>query len=61
MPICRHTELRKDGYVSNTAWIESLTWPHMASFLASERRVWRRSDGEIAGYWKSYANLEQVG
>lgn len=51
----------KDGFVSNEAWIRTLSWTGTQQFLASPRKIWRRqSDGEIAGYWKSFENLEQV-
>ncbi|CAK9019538.1 unnamed protein product [Durusdinium trenchii] len=50
----------KDGVVSNEAWIRSLNWTGAEEFLSNERRVWRRPDEQIAGYWKSFKNLEQV-
>lgn len=28
-----------------------------ADFLSSKRHLWRRGDGEIAGYWKKFENL----
>eukprot|EP00913_Durusdinium_trenchii_P007873 g7387.t1 len=50
----------EDGVVSNEAWIRSLNWTGAEEFLSNERRVWRRPDEQIAGYWKSFKNLEQV-
>eukprot|EP00434_Breviolum_minutum_P026424 symbB.v1.2.023361.t1/scaffold2133.1/size88229/6 len=50
----------KDGFVSNAAWIRTLSWAGTADFLSSKRHLWRRGDGEIAGYWKKFENLEQV-
>lgn len=51
----------KDGASANEAWIRSLRWPGAQKYLAAPRRIWRRSDdNEIAGYWRGYANLEQV-
>ncbi|CAE7504699.1 SCPL50 [Symbiodinium natans] len=51
----------KDGVVSNAAWIRSLNWTGTASFLQANRTIWRRAaDGQIAGYWRGFQNLEQV-
>jgi len=51
----------KDGVVSNEAWVRSLDWPGTKPFLAANRTIWRRfSDGQIAGYWRGWQNLEQA-
>lgn len=50
----------KDGFVSNEAWIRTLSWEGTQQFLSSSRQLWRRTDQQLAGYWKSYENLEQV-
>lgn len=51
----------KDGVVSNEAWIRELSWPGVKGYLAADRAIWRRaSDGQIAGYWRRFQNLEQV-
>lgn len=51
----------KDGVVSNEAWIQTLQWPGAEGWLNATRTTWRRAcDGQIAGYWRRWHNLEQV-
>lgn len=51
----------KDGVVSNERWIRSMAWPGVSGYLKAPRALWRRaSDGELAGYWRRFKNLEQV-
>lgn len=51
----------KDGVVANEAWIRSMQWPGIAGYLQAERMIWRRAvDGNVAGYWRRFKNLEQV-
>mmetsp|Transcript_13839 Transcript_13839/g.30505 ORF Transcript_13839/g.30505 Transcript_13839/m.30505 type:complete len:446 (-) Transcript_13839:157-1494(-) len=51
----------KDGVTSNEAWIRAMNWTGRDGYLAAKRKIWRRkSDGQIAGYWRHYQNLHQV-
>jgi len=38
-----------------------MQWPGIAGYLQAERMIWRRAvDGNVAGYWRRFKNLEQV-
>jgi len=51
----------KDGVVSNEAWVRTMQWEGVPSFLNSNRTIWKRAvDGQIAGYWRRWQNLEHV-
>ncbi|KAF5751845.1 serine carboxypeptidase S10 family protein [Tripterygium wilfordii] len=39
----------RDGVVSTEAWVKTLTWEGIGSFLKAEREVWK-VNGELAGY-----------
>lgn len=51
----------KDGVLPSEAWIRTMQWDGIPGYLEAPREVWRRDiDGHIAGYWRSFRNLEQV-
>ncbi|XP_062111096.1 serine carboxypeptidase-like 50 [Humulus lupulus] len=57
-----HFDLR-DGVVSTEAWVKTLSWEGIESFLNAERKVWK-VNGELAGYvqkWGSLTNAVVLG
>ncbi|XP_051184261.1 serine carboxypeptidase-like 50 [Lolium perenne] len=50
----------KLGPVAAEAWLPELQWDGLASFLDSQRAVWRSSQGTVAGGVQSYGGLTHV-
>ncbi|KAF5745198.1 hypothetical protein HS088_TW07G00780 [Tripterygium wilfordii] len=53
-----HFDLR-DGVVSTEAWVKTMKWEGIGSFLKAEREVWR-VNGELAGYVQKWGSLSHV-
>ncbi|KAM0859085.1 hypothetical protein ACQ4PT_047446 [Festuca glaucescens] len=50
----------KLGPVAAEAWLPELQWDGLASFLDTQRAVWRSSQGTVAGGVQSYGGLTHV-
>ena len=50
----------RDGVLSTEAWMKELEWDGLERFSAAERKVWRRSGGELAGYVQASGILAHV-
>ncbi|XP_062105264.1 serine carboxypeptidase-like 50 [Humulus lupulus] len=46
----------RDGVVSTEAWVKTLSWEGIRSFLNAERKVWK-VNGELAGYVQNWGSL----
>lgn len=53
-----HFDLR-DGVVSTEAWVKTMKWEGIESFLMAERKVWKVKE-ELAGYVQKWGNLSHV-
>ncbi|KAK4804017.1 hypothetical protein SAY86_003834 [Trapa natans] len=53
-----HLDLR-DGVVSTEAWVRTIDWDGIESFLTSGRKVWRVK-GELAGFVQKWGSLSHV-
>ncbi|XP_050231435.1 serine carboxypeptidase-like 50 [Mercurialis annua] len=49
----------RDGVVSTEAWVRTMKWGEIKSFLMAEREIWK-VNGEVAGYVQKWGNLSNV-
>ncbi|XVE74675.1 hypothetical protein DITRI_Ditri12bG0036100 [Diplodiscus trichospermus] len=53
----------KIGVIPNEAWVNTMKWEGIESFLMADRKIWR-VNGELAGYvqkWESLTNVVVLG
>ncbi|CAA7046409.1 unnamed protein product [Microthlaspi erraticum] len=50
----------QEGVVSTEGWMKTMKWSGLEMFLSAERRVWKDSEGVVAGYVQRWGNLSHV-